>query len=50
MNEPTTAGESPEAGGQSEVELDSLGHLFIELADTSYSPVTSQQAGLRILR
>ena len=37
VNEPAARGESPMADNQSEVELDSLGHLFIELADTSYS-------------
>ena len=36
-SEPTAMGESADADNQSDVELDSLGRLFIELAETSYS-------------
>ena len=36
-DEPVARGESPQADNQLEVELDSLGHLFTELADASYS-------------
>jgi hypothetical protein len=36
-NEPVVGDESPAADDESEVELDSLGHLFIELDDASYS-------------
>jgi hypothetical protein len=36
-NEPVAGDESPTARDESEVELDSLGRLFIELADASYS-------------
>ena len=35
-HETTTRDHSPLAGDESEVELDSLGHLFVELADASY--------------
>ena len=36
-DEPMARGETPQADNQLEVELDSLGHLFTELADASYS-------------
>jgi hypothetical protein len=36
-DKPTSGDESPTADDESEVELDSLGRLFVELADASYS-------------